>query len=82
MHGHTVTINIKRLHSTDSIDGVALAPDAESTSYAATQAESTTDSDDQPPVDEEGNSREYLVNKIVAHRRDDGKNLYKVRWYR
>lgn len=75
MRRHTVTIDIKGVHNTISIDKVTLASKARRMSEAATQVGSPTEIDDQPSVDDKGNSREYLVDKLVDHQREIGKNL-------
>lgn len=67
MHGNTVTIDVKRLHKTVTIDRVTQASEEKRTLGATTQARSPTEIDDKPIVVDEENSREYVLNKTVAH---------------
>lgn len=72
---HTVTLDVKGLHNTVSIDRVALALEAQRMSEANTLAGSPIEIDNQPSIDDKGNLREYVVDKIVAYRKENGKSL-------
>lgn len=58
VHGHAVTIAVKGLYNTVPIDRVTLTLEEQRTSEATTQVGSPTELDDQPSIDDEGNSRE------------------------
>lgn len=81
VYRHTVTIDVKGFHNTVPIYRVALAPEAQRTSAAPTQGRSPAKIDGQPLVSDKKNSSEYAVDEIVAHRKENRRNLYEVHWY-
>lgn len=81
MHKHSFLIDLKGFHNTISNDRTSLASEAQQSSETTIEVETPAVVDDQLSVDDERNPRKYVVDKLVAHQKENGHKINKVLWY-
>lgn len=74
-------IDVKGHSEMVSTDSVTLRSVTQRRLDTTTRAESRVETDEEPSVGDKRNLIEYALDKIVAHRRDYEKTLYKLLWY-